>query len=194
MALRTRRYTRFVALSKHLLWTVALLIVAALVWIASDNTGEKGARLVFSNVPQSEKLQNIMEKPHYQGVDDKDRPYTVVADTATQQDADNVLMETVSADMTGDNGAWMAVNAGVGVLNLKTKQLELQDKVDMFYEGGYEFRTDHVHVDIEQGKAYGDSKIEGQGPQGTLTADSFEVLERGKEIRFNGSVRMTLYR
>lgn len=190
-----RHHTRVVALSKLLLWGLVAIIVGVLIWIASDNSGERGARIVFSSATKSnEALQNIMMKPHYQGVDAKDRPYTVVADQATQLDEQNVLMEKVSADMMGDNGAWVALNSGKGHLNLETKKLDLSEKVDMFYEGGYEFRTDYAHVDIQQGKAYGDAPVEGQGPPGTLNADSFEVVERGKIIRFNGSVRMTLYR
>ena len=63
----------------------------------------------------------------------------------------------------------------------------------MFYDGGYEFRSDYAQVDIKEGAAYGDSPVEGQGPMGTLTADSFNITERGKVIRFNGSVKMTLY-
>lgn len=188
------RYTRFVALSKHFLWVVAAAVIALLVWVASDNSGENGTRIIFSNAQKTEKPpQNVMNHPHYQGVDAQNRPYTVIADTATQVDASHVALVAIRADMTMTTGAWLALNAGSGMLNLTAKQLELKDAVDMFYDGGYEFRTDHAHVDIQKGSAYGDAPVEGQGPLGTLKADSFSVENRGQVIRFNGSVRMTLY-
>lgn len=188
------RYTRFVALSKRSLWVLVALMVAGVVWIASDNTGENGARIVFSSIKKSGALQNVMQKPHYQGVDASNRPYTIIADEATQIDKDNVTLTKMRADMVLSNGSWIALNAGKGSLNLLTKQLELTGEVDVFYEGGYEFRSDHAHVDIDKGSAYGNSPVEGQGPLGTLMADGFTVSEHGKTIHFNGSVRMKLYR
>ena len=143
-------YTRFVELSKRFLWVLVAVMVGVVVWIASYNTGENGARIVFSNIPKSGVLQNIMSKPHYQGIDVRGRPYTVAADKA----------------------------AGI----------------DVFYEGGYEFRTDHAHVDIQKGSAYGDAAIEGQGNLGTLQADGFSMGTHGETIHFTGSVKMMLYR
>lgn len=190
----TARYTRLVALSKALLWGAVAVMIALLFWIASDNTGDNGNRLVFSSVRQNEDLQTVMIKPHFQGVDAQNRPYTVIAEEATQIDAQTVSMKAIRADMATDNGTWLALNALSGVMQMQKKQIELTGGVDMFYEGGYEFRTDHAHIDVAQGSVTGDAPIEGQGPPGTLKADSFSVLDRGRVIRFNGSVRMKLYR
>jgi lipopolysaccharide export system protein LptC len=192
--LMVSNYTRFVALSKRFLWVLVFGMLALVVWIASYNTGENGARIVFSNVPKSGILQNIMSKPHYQGVDIHGHPYTVIADKAMQVDKDRVNLENIRADMVLGNGSWIALNAGAGTLNLQTKQLELTSGVDMFYDDGYEFRTDHAHIDIHKATAYGDAPVEGQGRLGTLQAVGFSVGERGETIHFNGSVKMVLYR
>lgn len=188
------RYTRFVVLGKHTLWILIALILVALVWMASQNSGDNGARVVFSNVPKMDALQNIMLKPHYQGVDANNQPYTVIADKAVQKDKDTVDLENINADILRSDGKWLAVKALQGELNNQTKQMELTGGVDLFYDGGIEFQTDHAHIDIAKGSAYGDARIEGQGPMGTIIADSFTVVDRGKSIRFNGSVRMKLYR
>jgi lipopolysaccharide export system protein LptC len=188
------RYTRFVSLSKNFLWILVVAMIGLVVWIASDSDGESGARVVFSNVPKSEILQNMMSNPHYQGMDARNRPYTVTADKARQLDKDNVALENIRADMGLDDGVWLSLNAGSGTLNILTKQLELHDGVNVFYDKGYEFRTDHVKVDIEKASAYGDSPVEGQGPMGILKADGFTVSNHGKSIHFNGSVRIRLYR
>jgi lipopolysaccharide export system protein LptC len=172
-----------------------VFVVGMVVWLASDNSSDSGMRVAFSQMQKSaENLQNVMLKPHYQGVDARNQPFTVIAETATQLDSDNVVLSKVRGDMLMGDGAWMAVNAGDGKLNINSKELELREKVNMFYEGGYEFRSDYAHVDIQKGNAYGNMPVEGQGPPGTLTADSFEVKDRGRVIRFSGNVKMKLYR
>lgn len=169
-------------------------MIGVVVWTASDNSGEGKARLVFSGIQkQSEPMPSTMIKPHYQGMDVNNQPYTVLADSATQKDKDTVVMQAVRADVLRTDGKWLALNAAAGELNTQSKQLALTGGVNMFYDGGYEFRSDHAQVDIQEGSAYGDSPVEGQGPLGTLKADSFSVTDRGKVIRFNGSVKMTLY-
>lgn len=188
------RYTRFVRLGRGFLWLLIAAIIATVVWIASRNTSDDGSRLVFNSIPKSETLVNQMQKPHYQGLDASNNPYTVIADRAVQKDKDTVMLFNINADMQQKNGAWLALNSGTGELNLQTKHLILKDGVNMFYEGGYEFETDDAQVDIQKGTAYGDSPVKGQGPMGTLRAKGFEVEERGKVIRFKGSVKLKIYR
>ena len=188
------RHTRFVTVFKRFLMVLVLGMIGIVVWIASDNTGANKARIVFSNIAQSGALQNIMLKPHYQGVDVRNRPYTVIAEKATQLDKENIALEAIRADMLMNNGIWVALNSGTGAINLTSKQLVLTGGVDIFYNDGYEFRTDHVNVDIDKGSAYADSHVEGQGSLGTLQADQFSVSEHGQVIHFNGSVKMKIYR
>lgn len=192
--MQPKRYTHCVALLRRFLWVLIVGVIGVLVWIASDNTGENKARIVFSNIAKSENLKNVMINPSYQGVDAHDRPYTIMADKATQLDADDVFLEKVHADMAMEGGGWFAMNAGSGVLNTKTKLLALHDGVDIFYSGGYEFRVDHANIDIQNGSAYADVGIEGQGPPGTLQAESFSAERRGQAIHFKGSVRVKLFR
>ena len=195
--LPARSYTRFVIFGKNFLWVLAAGLVGVVIWIASDNSGENGQRLVFSAVTKNENLENVMLKPHYQGLDAKNKPYTVIAEKATQLDADTVALASISADMLQSGTSketWLALTAKEGVLNTKTKKMRLAGGVNVFYQGGYEFRSEHADIDIHGGTAYGDAPVEGQGPAGTITAKGFSVSNHGESIRFNGSVRMKLYR
>lgn len=169
-------------------------MLALVVWIGSNNTGEDGARLVFTNIPKSENLQNIMMKPHYQGVNKNNKPYTITAEKGLQKDKDTVVLDSLRADMNSQNGTWIAMNAGTGEMNMTARTLKLTDGVEVFYDGGYQFRSKQADVDVGKGTAVGNSPVEGQGRAGTLQANSFTITERGNVIRFNGSVRMVLYR
>jgi lipopolysaccharide export system protein LptC len=189
------RYTRLVTLSRRFLWALIAGMVGVVIWVASD-TSESGGRLVFSNIPKSENVENVMLKPHYQGIDSHNQPYTVTADKATQIDKETVALDAINADMVrGGSGkdSWLAMTAKKGELNTTTKQMTLSSGVSLFYEGGYEFRSERAEVDINKGAAHGDAPVEGQSPLGTLTADGFSISENGRVIRFNGSVRMKLY-
>lgn len=188
------RYTKFVALGKNILWLLIAFIIGTIVWIASSDKGEQGSRLVFTNDQHTEAIENEMIKPHYQGLDERNNPYTVFADSAIQKDENTVILKSVSADMQQEDGTWLALKSGSGELKMEEEKIRLSDTVNMFYEGGYEFESDYANVDIGKGTAYGDSPIQGQGPIGTLRADRFEVVNRGEIIRFNGSVRLKLYR
>lgn len=192
-SLNVASYTRFVIASRWSLWGLIAIIVAVIVWVASSNTGKDGARLVFSSVSKNENLQNVMEQPRYQGVDQNDQPFTVIADKAIQLDKNTIELHAIRADMNQKDGTWLALNSGKGELNMETKKIKLEQDVNMFYDGGYEFRTSHANIDMDKGSASGDAPVEGQGPSGVLKADSFSIENRGQVIKFNGSVRMTLY-
>lgn len=193
-----RQHSRLVRVLKRSLWLVVALVVVLLIWIASGATGVSGARIVFSSGSLAGKalqaMQSMMQNPNYQGVDAKNRPYTVSADRAIQIDKQNVALENIRADIALENDRWVALNAGSGTLNLTTKQLELTGGVSVFYDEGYEFRTQTVHIDIEQGSAFGEDLVEGQGPLGTIKSQGFALLDHGKMIIFNQSVTLKLYR
>lgn len=189
------RYTRFVILGRNFLWVLVAGIVATIVWIATGDKGEDAQRLVFSGTTApGATTDNEMLKPHYQGLDAKNNPYTVIADKAIQKDKDNVTLLNLRADIKQGDGKWLALTAGAGDLNIPDKQLLLMDGVTLFYDGGYEMETAYAQVDIGQGTAYGDSPVKGHGPLGTLQASRFEAVDRGRIIRFNGSVRLKIYR
>ncbi|MEQ1790362.1 MAG: hypothetical protein ABL857_07955, partial [Rickettsiales bacterium] len=115
------KYTRLVLFGKNFLWLLTAGIIALVIWIASNNNGDNG-RMVFTSASQTENLQNIMKKPRYQGVDIHNRPYTIDADTGLQQDKNTILLKNITADMTSDNGSWIALKAGSGILNNTSKQ------------------------------------------------------------------------
>jgi lipopolysaccharide export system protein LptC len=187
-------YSRLVWLLKRSLWVMIALVMVAVIWVAADNTGDRGARMVFSQNGEAVDLsKNIMEQPHYQGVDSNNQPYTVTARRATQREDETVFLEEVTADMLQNNGQWMALKSNEGIYDDTKKILNLSGKINMFAADGFEFRTEEAQIDLNTGIATGNVHIEGQGAPGTLTADSFSADNNTKVIRFNGSVKMTLY-
>lgn len=192
--LSAAKSTRFVIVGRGFLWTMIALVVILLVYLASDDKTTDGARIVFSQIKQMDDIQNIMKNPYYHGLDKNNMPYTVIASQAIQQDADTVLLEKIQADMETKGGKWLALHADNGMYKNSSKLLTLTKNVDMFYEGGYEFRSERAVVDIGKGSASGDVPVTGQGPMGTLRADRFTVQNRGSLITFQGAVKVVIYR
>lgn len=181
-----------VVFSRWMLWGMVGVMIIAIIWVAAIE-GDDGARLVFSSSSGKQAQQNVMEAPRYQGLDKDNQPYIVEADKAVQKDKQTVELFNIKADMNQNDGTWLALNASAGEMTLDEERLYLSGGVQLFYDGGYEFSTEDVHVDIDEGSAYGKNRVEGQGPPGTLQADSFAAKDQGKILEFNGSVRMTLY-
>jgi len=187
------RHARGVALVKKMLWIAATLSVASVVWLTLMST-QDGARIVFSNVQKAvDPMPPKMLRPIYRGVDQDNEPFTISAESAMQQDDDTVLLQAITADITLKDTSWLALTAGRGIYTVKQKHLELSGFVNMFYEGGYEFRTEQALVDLGAGKAKGDHPVEGQSPSGTLRSDAFRAHDRGKRLEFIGNVHTVLY-
>lgn len=186
--------TRSVFFGRGFLWLMILFIVGLIFYIAIGNSTSDSTRLVFSQIKQMSDLQNVMKKPFYHGLDKDNMPFSITADQAIQQDADTVLMQNLKADMETKGGKWVALQANSGEFKSSTKVLTLTRDVDMFYDGGFEFRSDYAVIDVANGTASGNMPITGQGPMGTLQADKFAVYNRGDVIRFEGNVRTRIYR
>lgn len=186
--------TRVVVFGRGFLWLMIVAIISLLIYTAADNNSTDGARLVFSKIKEMGDIQNIMKNPYYQGLDKDNLPYSILATQAIQKDENTVLLDNIKADMNDKHGKWLALHAGAGELKTSDKILMLTKNVDMFYDGGYEFRSERAFIDINKGTAHGDLPITGQGPIGTLQANRFSVLNRGDVIVFEGAVKVVIYR
>jgi lipopolysaccharide export system protein LptC len=178
---------------KRVLLAVAVLLGISIIGIASFNSGESGGRVLLSSAEKTDDSVPVMVNPRYYGVDKKNRPFTVTAKTATQHKDGSVAIEGVQADMLLDKKSWLAISANKGVIDKTSKNIELTGSVNMFYEGGYEFRSEYAKVLTDEGRAYGNQPIEGQGPSGTLKAGNFDVTDNGQRLYFKGNVHVTLY-
>jgi len=131
-----------------------------------------------------------------EGVDKNDRPYMFWAETAIKFDADleEIDLSKPNADLTRDNGSWLALMAEHGLYLKAEKKLLLRDSVNIFQDTGYEFNTESMLIDLETGEASGDAPIIGHGEFGDLTGDGgYSISDDGSRIYFKGPVRMVIY-
>jgi lipopolysaccharide export system protein LptC len=162
-------------------------------------------------------------KVKYDGVDAKNRPFSITAEAATQPDnnppadpnaalppgapdenaqqakpaapkPDSIInLKQIIADMTMTDGAWVAVTADAGVYDRDASTVDLSGNVTLFHDTGLQFETDAAKVDLKNDTAEGDQPVEGQNPDGTLAAEGFQVLNGGHTIVFLGRSYMKIY-
>jgi lipopolysaccharide export system protein LptC len=175
----------------------------------------------FANGPKPT-TDVTVAKVKYDGVDAKNRPFSITADKATQPDntqsptanatpgaasqdqsksqtpvavkTDGVINLTKPiADMTMQDGAWVAVQADSGVYDRDNGTVDLSGNVQLFHDTGLQFETDGATVDLKNNTAQGNQPVEGQNADGTLAAEGFQVLNDGRMVIFTGRSYMKIY-
>ncbi|HEY1723259.1 MAG TPA: LPS export ABC transporter periplasmic protein LptC [Magnetospirillaceae bacterium] len=188
------RYSRFVGLMKVVLPAVAAALLGLLiVWPRLSPQHE--ATTVGFTQPDAARVDNLsIRNPKYYGTDEKNLPFTVTADVATQLDPNNmvVTLEKPTADLVNGGGTGMVVDANIGFYRQKDDTLDLMGHVDLYRDDGYELHTESARIQIAKGNSSGDQPITGQGPAGTLSGEGFTSTDRGRTIVFTGKSKAVL--
>ncbi len=189
------RYSLFVNSMKVFLPALAAaLIILVVAWpqLAIDERSFH-IEIIKDAAEQAKNLAMINAK--YDGVDEEGRPFTVTADMATQLAGQEALIELrlPKADMTLDDGAWLALSAKVGNYDREAQLLDLTGAVTLFHDRGFEMATESALIDLQAGTAEGDQEVVGHGPVGILRAEGFKVLDSGRRIIFSGKSQMIFY-
>ncbi len=192
----SNRYSFFVGFMKVLLpATAAALILLVFAW-PQFTLEEEGFRLSVSKLAPGQAESLTMLNARFEGLDENDRPYTVTADIATQSESDKDLLtlERPKADITLEDGTWLALTAKSGEYRKQAQVLDLTGSVNLFHDKGFELRTESARVRLDEGTAEGTQPVEGQGSIGTIQAEGFRVLDRGARIFFLGRSHMVIER
>src|SRR5262249_52283275 len=144
-----QRRTKVVAAMRLILPATAALLLATLALWSRFGLDTTSFRLSMSSLDLGNLDTLAMSNAHFEGVDEKKRPFSISADKATQvtEDADTIDLNQLQADMTMKDGAWLSLTADSGRLQRSKKLLDLMGQVNLFHDQGYELHTHNVHVD-----------------------------------------------
>lgn len=188
--IRMRRFTVLVAKLGLPLLALALLSAIALWPEINRMTREGGAS--FRRVFALEAESGRMVEPHYKGVDERNRPYTVTASWATQSSANRIDLGDPKGDMVLESGNWMQVDAKDGVFIQRAELLDLSHDVVMYRDDGTVIRTETASIDVKQGAASGNDKTHAEGPFGTLDSQGFMLTDKAGAIQFQGPAKLVV--
>jgi len=177
--------------SKLLLPAAALLLLSLIALWPQFHLATETARGVLRGLSATVDGARLTDA-HYNGVDERGRPFTVTAATATQRDAERVDLTVPNADITLENGTWINVKSKQGVYMRKAEQLDLSRDVVLYRDDGTTMTTDSATVEMKAGAASGAAPTHVEGPFGTLDAAGFITLDKGDAIQFWGPVRVEM--
>jgi lipopolysaccharide export system protein LptC len=131
----------------------------------------------------------------YEGKDEKGRPFSITADSASHVDGDDrhIEMKKPLADIVMSSGAYVALTANDGVLDRDTDTMVLNGDVTLFHDNGLSFQTDSATIDLKNKTAEGHDPVEGQSGDGELVSEGFRVRDDGDTIEFTGKAYMKIY-
>ena len=187
---RLARPRRLVTWAKRLLALLLLASIAA--WPEMGKVGESGRiafRRTFGLAPEAVRLL----EPRYRGFDERNRPYTITADTAVQIGPTRVDLVGPKADIVMENGSWLYVEAREGAYVQPSAQLDLSGDATVYRDDGTTLRSASAALDLKAGAAAGSEPTHAEGPFGTLDAQGgFTVVDKGAVVQFAGPARLVL--
>jgi lipopolysaccharide export system protein LptC len=189
-----RKYSSFVKSLRFILPLVALgMTVIVLTWDEAGRRIEPPKKEEI--IPASQNIQNELLKPVFNSVDDKNQPYTVTADRATQNrdDADLIELEKPVATLAMNSGEKVDANAASGIYQQKAQKLNLEGAVHLIHSNGYTLTTEELRVDLATHKAYSGRDVRVEGPGGTIDATGLEGDSDGGSLIFTGPAKVILY-
>jgi lipopolysaccharide export system protein LptC len=190
-----RRYSRTVELLRYLLPAVALSLIA-LVVLWPQLIGGAGGLIVpiFANAEVDGADVMLMHNPRYLGQTKNAEPYELTAASAYADPKRPNLVHLDHPDgaLTGGGPRDLNLTARSGIYNRTADKLDLKGGVELTTSDGYRFDTDSARINLQKGQVVGEQPIQGSGPTGTLSADRFEILDKGDRLRFEGRVKVTL--
>jgi lipopolysaccharide export system protein LptC len=181
-------YSRLVRRLRVVLPAVAVLTVAIVIlW--------PKIRAQFSPPTQtsSEERQAKMVNGRYVGSDSHGRPYTVTYESAQQPPGGGPIeMVNPTAELTLQNGHWVAVKAAQGRYDQQAGLIDLSGNVELFHDDGYRFMTEKAHVEFNKNLVWGERAVTGRGPRGEVVGRGFRVINNGDAIVITGPAKLLL--
>ncbi len=192
-ALQTETYTKIIRRLRIILPLLAIGIIAVVfTWDTLDNY-QTAPREITAEIRDN--VKNELISPRYQGVDEKNRPFTVTADLARQsnQEDDFIALENPQAKMKLDETSWIALRAASGNYNQENQVLLLREDVMLFNDRGFRLNTAFLEVDIDQGLATAETSVTAEGPDKSLQAAGMRGNLQENHLFFTGPAVLTLH-
>jgi lipopolysaccharide export system protein LptC len=189
-SLARRRW--MVRLAKYLMPVLAVALLASIaLWPEFSRLADQ-QRVIMRRLTSTENDSARVIEPHYRGVDEHDRPYTLTSATAVQDGPERVNLTDPKADITTQSGSWAMLQSQYGVFMQQTNLLDLSGDVVLYRDDGTTLHTDTATVDLKAAVAAGNDQVHAEGPFGVLDAQAFTITDGGDVIQFTGPARLHL--
>lgn len=186
------RYSRRVALLKLALPAIGgTMLLLVVVW---PRVAPLFERFRFAAIDLREARELRMINPRYAGTDRDGRPFVVTAAVGRQvpQRDDVMSLDQPVANVQSHSGAKIVITSDSGVYQTQTQFLDMFGNVTVNHENGSTFTTSAARLDAANDAAEGHAPVEGHGPQGDVTGQGFQIIDKGDIVIFTGRSNLLL--
>jgi lipopolysaccharide export system protein LptC len=135
-----------------------------------------------------------MENPRLSGFTKDSRRYELTAGAAAQDLARPgvIELEDINANVEMEDKTSMKLSAANGVFDTKAQVLVLDRNIVVTSSAGFEGHLQEATVDVPTSHMVSEKPVTLSMPNGTISANRFEVSEAGEVIRFDKGVVVNL--
>lgn len=189
-----RRHTRRVRWLRIGLPMLALAAVGSLAVWPLLRLGAVPLALISMTPVDLSDAAVTMESAKLVGFNRDNKPYEVTAARARQsiQDPLSIHLGSLAARIGLDGERWAHLEAAEGLYKTGDEFLGLERGVQVNSSSGDNAILDRASIDLKQGRIVSDRPVTVRMGTATLVADSLELSESGRFVRFDGRVVMVL--
>jgi lipopolysaccharide export system protein LptC len=181
-----------VHIAKYCLPVVAVVLLLSIALWPELQRGLQSGRVTWRRLGAIDADAGQMVRPRYRGVDERQRPYTISADTADRAGTERLNLVAPVGDVTLANGTWLLLRAKTGVFIQHANELDLAKAVTLYRQDGTIMRSATATINLKLGAATSNDYTHAEGPFGTLDAEGFTMVDKGSLIQFRGPAKLVL--
>jgi len=186
--------SRMIGRLKYGLPVIALVALALLIaWPQAQKWAHRQELPLAQQAPFVEQTaNNVAIHPEYKSSNDKNQPYTITADRGMEISPEKIDLVRPRMVMALKAGEVVTLTSNSGALNKVTNKMHLVGNVTLTHSQGYVLKTAQAWIDCNQGSAFSNSPIWGNGPAGAIEAKGFRLAERGTRVSFIGGSQLLI--
>ena len=186
-------YSVFIKSLKYilLLFSVSILILV----VYNNNPIEK--EKIYSDFSYNESdfqsVRQVLRKPTFVGIDNKNQPFKVMAYKATRlkQEPNIFNLEKPTGEInTGKEKFFLSGDKGIFYKNVE----QLKVKGNVKFKNGKEmtFTTSEMYFDFKKEILSGNKRVNGKRNNSIIVSEGFKILNNGEQIFFTGKTKLKL--
>jgi lipopolysaccharide export system protein LptC len=181
-----------IRIAKYMLPVVGLALLSSIALWPELSRSLASGRVTWRRLTAVDLDAGQMVRLRYRGVDERQRPYTISADTAQRAGPERINLVAPIGDLTLENGAWLLGRSKTGVFIQHANELDLAKDVTLYRQDGTIMRSATATMNLKLGAATSNDYTHAEGPFGTLDAEGFTLVDKGSVIQFHGPAKLVL--
>lgn len=185
--------SRMIGRLKYSLPGIALVALVVLIaWPQAQKWIYKQEPPLVQTATLVQQTNNTATRPEYKSTDNKNQPYTVTADHGVETSLEEVDLTHPKMVMNLKSGDVVTLTSNSGTLNKATNKIHLVENVTLTHSQGYAFQTAEAWINCNEGSAFSNTPIRGNGPTGAIEAKGFRLTEQGAKVSFIGGAQLLI--